>query len=54
MATVRMMLNQTDVPSKEQLQLLHDAANRTIVFDEESPEMTEEMLKKRIELKKIH
>jgi len=33
-----------DELSKEELQELKDAVARTIVFDEESPEMTPEML----------
>ena len=46
MATVRMLIRQGDEPSKEQLERLRDGAEREIVFDEDSPEMTREMLAK--------
>ena len=44
MATVRMMIKKTDKPSEEQLQSIREEKKRTIVFDEDSPEMTPEML----------
>ncbi|MBQ9438939.1 MAG: hypothetical protein IJU50_11495 [Lachnospiraceae bacterium] len=47
MAIVRMMLKYTDKPSEEQLEELRKGKiGRTIVFDEDSPEMTDEMLAK--------
>ena len=46
MATVRMTLNPNDKPSEAQLKALREAKNRPVVFDEESPEMTPEMLSK--------
>ena len=52
MAIVRMMLKYTDRPSEEQLKRLHEEiSKRPIVFDEDSPEMTDEMLAK---FKRVH
>lgn len=51
MATVRMLLKHTDQPSAEQMETLHEAKNRPIVFDEDSPEMTDEML---AQFKRVH
>ena len=44
MATVRMLLKHTDRPSEEQLERLHESKDRPAYFDEDSPEMTEDML----------
>ena len=41
-----MMIKNTDKPSKEQIQKMREAKNKPIVFDEDSPEMTESMLAK--------
>ena len=46
MATVRMILNSKDKPSEAQLEALRKAKENPIIFDEDSPEMTPEMLKK--------
>ena len=46
MATVRMMIKKTDKPSEEQLKSLCESNKKTICFDEDSPEMTPEMLTK--------
>lgn len=51
MATVRMMLSITDTPSEDQLQMLREASDRPIIYDEDSPEMTDEMLAK---FKRVH
>ena len=44
MAVVKMMIKNTDKPSKEQIKKMREAKNKPIVFDEDSPEMTESML----------
>ncbi|MBQ6318972.1 MAG: hypothetical protein IJI23_04200 [Lachnospiraceae bacterium] len=44
MAVVKMMIKKSDKPSKEQIQKMREAKNKPIVFDEDSPEMTETML----------
>ena len=44
MAVVKMMIKKTDKPSKEQIQKMREAKNKPVVFDEDSPEMTEAML----------
>ena len=46
MATVRMILNSKDKPSEAQLEALRKAKEKPIIFDDDSPEMTPEMLKK--------
>ena len=46
MAVVKMMIKNSDKPSKEQIQKMREAKNKPIVFDEDSPEMTESMLSK--------
>ena len=46
MPTVRMIIKNNDRPSKEQIDAIKEAESKEIVFDEDSPEMTEEMLKK--------
>lgn len=46
MATVRMMIKKTDKPSEEQLKSVCDKNARPTYFDEDSPEMTPEMLAK--------
>ncbi len=46
MAIVRMMINKTDKPSEEQLKSVKEDSKKPIVFDEDSPEMTPEMLAK--------
>ena len=43
-AIVRMMIKKTDKPSEEQLQTVRKDSRKTIVFDKDSPEMTDEML----------
>ena len=44
MAVVKVKINKSDKPSKEQIQKMREAKNKPIVFDEDSPEMTESML----------
>ena len=44
MAVVKMMIKKSDKPSKEQIEKMREAKNKPIVFDEDSPEMTESML----------
>ncbi len=44
MAVVKMMIKKSDKLSKEQIQKMRQAKNKPIVFDEDSPEMTESML----------
>ena len=46
MPTVRMIIKNNDRPSKEQIDAIKETESKEIVFDEDSPEMTEEMLKK--------
>ena len=46
MAIVRMMIKKTDKPSDEQMRAVREETEKPIVFDEESPEMTPEMLAK--------
>ena len=46
MAVVRMMIKKTDQPSEEQLKNVKKEKKEPIVFDEDSPEMTPEMLSK--------
>ena len=46
MAIVKMMLKTTDKPSPEQINEIREASDLPIVFDEDSPEMTDEMLAK--------
>lgn len=41
-----MKINKSDKPSKEQIRKMQEAKNKPIVFDEDSPEMTESMLAK--------
>ena len=36
----------SDKPSKEQIEKMREAKNKPIIFDEDSPEMTESMLSK--------
>ena len=44
MAVVKMMIKNSDKPSKEQIQKMRESKDKPIVFDEDSPEMTESML----------
>ena len=46
MAIVRMMLKKTDKPSEEQIKSILEEDRKPIVFDDDSPEMTPEMLSK--------
>ena len=46
MAIVRMMIKKTDKPSEEQLKRVLEEDRKPIVYDEDSPEMTPEMLSK--------
>ncbi len=50
MAIIRMMLNDSDKPGKNNL-MAPPSDRKTIVFDEESPEMTDELLSK---FKRVH
>ncbi len=40
MAVVKMKINKSDKPSKEQILKMREAQNKPIFFDEDSPEMT--------------
>ena len=46
MATVRMMISKSDKPSEEQLKQVRDSKDKPIAFDEDSPQMTQDMLDK--------
>ena len=46
MAIVRMMIKKTEKPSEEQLKSVLEEDRKPIVYDEDSPEMTPEMLSK--------
>ena len=46
MEIVKMVIKSTDSLSKEQIAELHKNKDKPIVFDEDSPEMTPEMLAK--------
>ncbi len=46
MAVVKMLIKNTDKPSKEQIEKMRETKNKPIIFDEDSPEMTESMLSK--------
>lgn len=46
MAICRMIIKSTDKPSEQQLEIIDENKNKPILFDEDSPEMTDEMLLK--------
>lgn len=46
MAVVKVKINKSDKPSKEQIRKMQEAKSKPIAFDEDSPEMTESMLAK--------
>ena len=46
MATIRYTLKKGQSLTKEQERMISEAAAKPIVFDEDSPELTEEILKK--------
>ncbi|MBO4373982.1 MAG: hypothetical protein J5829_02640 [Lachnospiraceae bacterium] len=54
MATVRMMIKKDDRPSDEQIKSLHSSKPEKITFDDESPELSDEILRqfKRVNPKK--
>ena len=45
MAIVKMIIKKDDKPTDEQLRSLEEAKKQSISFDEDSPGMTEDMLK---------
>ena len=45
MAIVKMIIKKDDKPTDEQLRSLEEAKKQSISFDEDSPRMTEDMLK---------
>ena len=46
MGTVRMIVKDTDKLSAEEIKELHESKKEPITFDEDSPQMTAEMLAK--------
>ena len=45
MAIVKMIIKKDDKPTDEQLKSIEEAKKQSISFDEDSPRMTEDMLK---------
>lgn len=46
MAVVRMMIKKEDRPSEEQIRGIKESRPDEIIFDEDSPQLTDEMLSK--------
>lgn len=44
MATVKMIMNPGDQPTKDQLEEIRSAANKKIVFTDDAPELTDSEL----------
>ena len=51
MATVTMTLNPGDKPTKEQLKEIQEASQKSIVFTDDAPELTDKELHKMIKIR---